>query len=438
VKPNPRKSCLILPVLSGSMMPYLRPGGRVFIECAGADRARPGDIIVFHESNILVAHRLLFRLTLGRHCWLYQRGDTAGVGRWVKQKQLVGVVAESVDADGNPLYVRSTHESAGRCGILALIVRAVLARARSVLRTLASVGRAKMEYVISRKPEDRGEYRIGIGALTLGLRLVPRRYGTLLQEYFCRPSVSGPPDIRLKVRVSRHMMKAPFPDSLYFGKEVTDAGFTLADKLVRGRRISSEAGLELQVPRLLLCGHAIRVFEHLLHQAFHMAARARGEDCFLIHSAGIVRNGAGYLFVGASGAGKSTIARLSRAEQVLNDEICMVALADIPPRLHSTPFNGFFKDKIEGQAPLKGVFLLAQREVHRLLPVAMSEAVAAVFQQVVPPVALDEPVGKTTFERMLDATGRLLAHVPAYRLEFRQDAGFWRLIDGIAQKGDLP
>jgi hypothetical protein len=68
----------------------------------------------------------------------------------------------------------------------------------------------------------------------------------------------------------------------------------------------------------------------------------------------------------------------------------------------------------------------------------MSEAVSAVFQQVVPPVALDEPVGKAAYERMLDAAGRLLAHVPAYRLEFRQDAGFWSLIDGITGKGDLP
>ena len=169
-----------------------------------------------------------------------------------------------------------------------------------------------------------------------------------------------------------------------------------------------------------------------------MAVRARGEDCSLIHAAGVVRGGAGYLFVGASGAGKSTIARLSAGDQVLNDEICMVAFTDGPPSLHGTPFNGFFRDKVEGQAPLKAVFLLAQGEAHRLLPVGPSEAVSAVFQQVVPPVALDEPVGKAAYERMLDTAGRLLASVPAYRLEFRQDAGFWSRIDDLVQEGGLP
>jgi len=285
---------------------------------------------------------------------------------------------------------------------------------------------------------DRDEYRIGIGAMILGLRLVPRGCAAILPEYFGRPSVQGAPDIRLTVRVTRRRLKSPLPNSLYYGKEFAAAGFALADGLVHGRHLPGTAGVELQVPRALLCGSAIRIFEHLLHQAFHMAARARGEDCCLVHSSGVVRNGAGYLFVGASGAGKSTIARLSTGGQVLNDEICMVALAGNPPRLYGTPFNGFFKDKVEGQAPLKAVFLLAQAQMHRLRPVAMSEAVSAVFQQVVPPVALDEPVGKAAYERMLDAAGRLLAHVPAYRLEFRQDAGFWSLIDGITGKGDLP
>jgi hypothetical protein len=285
---------------------------------------------------------------------------------------------------------------------------------------------------------DQGEYRIGIGAVTLGLRLVPRPYDTLLPLYFGMPGVPGAPDIRLTVHVTEDKVKAPIPNSLYYDKEITTSGFTLAGRLVHGRHLPDEAGVELRVPRRLLCGHTIRIFEQLLHQAFHSAARARREDCFLIHSSGVVRNGAGFLFVGASGSGKTTIARLSTGEQILNDEICLVALADNPTYLYSTPFNGFFIDKVEGRAPLKAVFLLVQREAHRVLPVTESEAIAAIFQQVVPPVTLDESVGKGTYERMLGMVGRLLAHVPTYRLEFRQDGEFWHHIDQIMQKGELP
>lgn len=282
-----------------------------------------------------------------------------------------------------------------------------------------------------------GEYRIGIGAATLGLRVVPRRYEEVLPGYFNRPSAPGTPDLRVTIRITTDPVPAPLPDSLYYGKDLTPGGFTLADRLVHGRNLARGRGVELRVPLALLGGHAIRIFEHLLHMAFHMAARARGEDCCLIHAAGVVRGGAGYLFVGASGAGKSTIARLSAGDLVLNDEICMVAFAGGPPRLHGTPFNGFFRDKVEGQAPLKAVFLLAQRDAHRLLPVGTGEAVSAVFQQVVPPVALDEPVNKAAYVRMLDVAARLLAGVPAYRLEFRQDAGFWSRIDELAQEGVL-
>ena len=187
------------------------------------------------------------------------------------------------------------------------------------------------------------------------------------------------------------------------------------------------------MPAQLLGGRAIRVFEHVLHQAFQMAARTRGEDCILVHSSGVVRGGQGYLFVGPSGSGKSTIAGMSDRGLVLNDEICMVALGESLPSLHSTPFNGFFEGKIEGSAPLRAVFLIAQAPAHRVLPVRRAEALAALFQQIVPPVSLDEPVSGVARERMLEAAEGLLARVPAYRLEFRQDGGFWALIADEAQ-----
>jgi hypothetical protein len=137
VKSDPRDGCLTLPVLSGSMMPYLRPGGRVRIACDGADRARPGDVIVFHEADRLIAHRLLVRLGRGRRWCGYQRGDAAGVGHWVFARQVLGVVTESTAAEGTILYVRSGSRTVSRRRIAVLIARAVLARAASVLRTLS-------------------------------------------------------------------------------------------------------------------------------------------------------------------------------------------------------------------------------------------------------------------------------------------------------------
>ena len=124
------------------MIPCLRPGGRVRIECSGADRARPGDIIVFRDSDQLVAHRLVFRLGLGRYGYLYQRGDAEGTGSWVRERQVVGLVTVSTDADGVLLYERGSR-AADRWSILAFVVRAVLAHARSALRSLLDGGRSR-------------------------------------------------------------------------------------------------------------------------------------------------------------------------------------------------------------------------------------------------------------------------------------------------------
>ena len=223
-------------------------------------------------------------------------------------------------------------------------------------------------------------------------------------------------------------------DSLFYAKKTTSAGFSIANDLVRGRCLPRHNGLEIWVPDLLLTGNMIRIFEQLLYQAFYSAWRVKGADCCLLHSAGIVRGGEGYLFVGPSGAGKTTIAKLSLDGRTLNDEICLLELGQQAVQLQDTLFNGYYPNKVEGRAPLKAVFLLAACDAHRILPLGRSEAVSGVFQQVVPPVSLDEPLGRKAYERMLQIAVYLVEQVPVYRLEFARDSGFWREIDRTVGK----
>jgi len=128
---------LILPVLSGSMLPYLRPGGRVLVECLATGKCHLGDIIVFREADKLVAHRLLFRLRLGNRLYLYQKGDATGNGHWIREEQMVGVVTISLAADGTNVYLRREHYQALRNSIYMHLFRDLLARLRSLLRRLA-------------------------------------------------------------------------------------------------------------------------------------------------------------------------------------------------------------------------------------------------------------------------------------------------------------
>ena len=97
--------------------------------------------------------------------------------------------------------------------------------------------------------------------------------------------------------------------------------------------------------------------------------------------------------------------------------------------LRSTPFNGFFKDKTAGAAPLKAVFCIAHGKEHRLVDMTKAEAVRSVFHQIVPPMGLHEELSAAFLGVMLDAAERLAERVPVQGLEFRPDGGFWELID---------
>lgn len=284
----------------------------------------------------------------------------------------------------------------------------------------------------------RGEYRLRVGPVTLGVRLRPGWYQEFLPAYFRRPSEATPADFRLDIRVEREADGLPVPDSLFHGKRSEGRAFSLADGLVRGRRLPGGAGVTLRMPRLLLAGRLARVFEQLLYQAFYDAVGGGRGESFLVHAAGVAHGGSGYLFVGPAGAGKTTVAELSASEQVLNDELCLVRFDGQSAMVQDTPFNGFFPAKVQGKAPLRAVFLLHQGPAHRLLPVGRTEAAAGIFQQVVPPIGLDEPIGPAAQARMLEAADRLAQRVPVRRLEFRPDAGFWGEIDAAAQRGELP
>jgi hypothetical protein len=220
------------------------------------------------------------------------------------------------------------------------------------------------------------------------------------------------------------------PNSLLLTKRADGDGFDIADGLIRGH-FDAQAGRGRVVVRsTLLRGQMMRVFEQLIYQMFHSAVKRSGYPAVLVHSSGVVRDGRGYLFVGPSGMGKSTVAELSRAYAVLNDEMNLIEFADDGLTLVGTPFNGFFTAKVPGRAPLAAILLLEQAAAHAVAAADPAAAVAAVAAQITPPVGLQDLAPPETRNAMLDLADRLLRRLPARRLRFRRDPGFWDVIPG--------
>ncbi len=274
------------------------------------------------------------------------------------------------------------------------------------------------------------ECRIAVGEVVLSLACPTAAYAASMREYFVTGVTAAPPDVRLRLELIEDTPQRPVPNSLVATKRLADGGFAIADDLVTGAYDAAGGEGWLRVQWYLTKAQLTRVFEQILYQAFYSARARRGYDAMLLHASAVIRDGDGFLFVGASGRGKSTVADLSRSCTVLNDEVALVEFTPAGPELRSTPFNGLYRDKHAGQAPLRAVFLLAHGRDHHLEAVSAGAAVAEITAQVIAPVALEDTLNPRTSQLMLDAASHLVGAAPVRRLVFTPDAGFWQAIDG--------
>lgn len=281
------------------------------------------------------------------------------------------------------------------------------------------------------------EYRLEIGDAIVALQCPQPGLAEGLAVWFDRASVpvdAGPPAVTLQVTVVAHDDQPSFPRSLLTTKRLlADGAFDIADGLIGGRFDPATGRGEVRVKAALLTGRLTRIFEQVLYQA-HASARARlGSPAWLVHSSSVIVDGQGFLFVGPSGSGKSTVAGLSAGRHVLGDEMSLVrplAGGGAPGwELVGTPFNGTFRTKRPGSAPLRAVLLLEHGPAHELVDADPSAAVAVLAGEIVPPVGLDEVPGPGTLPRMVDAAGAIAANTTLKVMRFTPDPGFWKTLE---------
>lgn len=273
------------------------------------------------------------------------------------------------------------------------------------------------------------QLRLAVGETIIGLNWPSSEICAMAQKYFGFENQEGNPDLTLEINIINQRIVPEIPDSLFAGKHIAGQSFNISNGLIKGTYDRTRRHGKLDVLSPLLDGTFVRVFEQILYQAYYSAIPSGDTDTFLVHSAGVIRNGNGYLFAGASEKGKSTIAGLSKEYHVLNDEINLVMLPDNGIFVEGTPFNGFFHDKSVGHAPLKAVFLLEHGREHELAHVSPAESVKTIMSQIVPPVGLDETMTHMTKIQMFDYAEKIEKNIPVCRLWFKRDDGFWNIID---------
>ena len=140
---------------------------------------------------------------------------------------------------------------------------------------------------------------------------------------------------------------------------------------------------------------------------------------FMLHSAGIVKNGKAYVFLGKSGAGKSTISKLAAAAgaEALSDEINLVRFEKGRFRVYGSPFWGEMRaDGKPGSWPLGGIYLLQKARINNIRSCSKPEALKLLLRCL---VNFDGSRG--TGAAVMANSTRLLAGAKFSRLEFSKN-----------------
>lgn len=149
-----------------------------------------------------------------------------------------------------------------------------------------------------------------------------------------------------------------------------------------------------------------------------IANRLVHHDALIIHAAGVVWKGQGFIFGGRSGIGKTTLARLWRKQgaTLLNDDRVILRFIDGRPFLFASPWHGEEEQIFDRSAPLAGVFHLSQASSNHITRLNGAAAVASLMATAVAPFYSASRVA-----RLLKLSERICQAAPSHLLAFRPD-----------------
>lgn len=153
----------------------------------------------------------------------------------------------------------------------------------------------------------------------------------------------------------------------------------------------------------------------------------------MVHGAGIKKRKGrgGYLFLGTSGAGKSTVAALSSGDVVLSDDATVIEVAGGACHIFATPFRqvgserGGRKRLYMQQEKLDKLLFLHQSAATFIQPREQRNAFTELLKE---HLHCFEVMGESLKRRAFHLCRDVCEMTPAYDLFFRKDTGFWELV----------
>ncbi len=257
---------------------------------------------------------------------------------------------------------------------------------------------------------------LDIGGVTFGVTLPSPEWRAALADRYAAFLAATEPAWQVAVRWEPGLQPAGDPWVIHEGPVTT---FHIGDSA--GRIDLEGRCAEARLTSVARAGRGLdRVLAYICMQA--LPADRAG---LLLHVR-CGRGGAGLVFTGHSGAGKTTVARLAAGRgEVLVDENVIVRLEDSGAELCSTPFWGGSTPpamirRINRRVPLRAICVL--EHAHRFEIERLEPAQAALALLTTEKVTAERTAGAAGWLAMVE---RLLAVTPVYRLGFLPTPALW-------------
>ncbi len=153
---------------------------------------------------------------------------------------------------------------------------------------------------------------------------------------------------------------------------------------------------------------------------------ANRQACYF-HSSGLKYNEAGFVFLGHSDAGKSTMVKLMHDyAQVLCDERIIVRKWPDGFYIHGNWSHGEIPLVSPESAPLRALFFLQQSPENRIEPIGKADAIKRMIACLIKPFETKE-----WWEKELSLLQDIADSVPTYILHFNKSGGVRKILDSL-------
>ena len=147
----------------------------------------------------------------------------------------------------------------------------------------------------------------------------------------------------------------------------------------------------------------------------------------MAHGCGMEIRGDGLLFVGVSGSGKSTMAKIamkSAGAKILNDDRTIMRKIGSEYFIYGTPWHGEIDECCSESAPLKKIFFIKHAKDNKIRKLSPADAVSRFISSSFPPFWSDKGM-----EFTMQFLSELVSDIPVYELGFLPEERVLELIN---------